>query len=159
MKQIRKDLKRRRRVDEVIAESRRVKSGLVDERRVCVGAELGSGGSPIGATSDGVLVKRVKQRSEARVVRKGDRRRMKGKRVMSKHWHEEGLESSGKAVVAPLGQEGNGGKQGAHVTKVRNRCVDTGRGRSVIRWFRRSGRQVRERGRKGRLGGVYRVSW
>ena len=44
-------------------------------------------------------------------------------------------------------------------TKVRNRCVETGRGRSVIRWFRRSGRTVRERGRKGRLEGVYRVSW
>lgn len=44
-------------------------------------------------------------------------------------------------------------------TKVRNRCVDTGNGRSLIRWFRKSGRQVRERGRRGKLEGVFRVSW
>lgn len=44
-------------------------------------------------------------------------------------------------------------------TKVRNRCVDTGNGRSMIRWFRKSGRQVRERGRRGKLEGVFRVSW
>lgn len=44
-------------------------------------------------------------------------------------------------------------------TLVRNRCVDTGHGRSVIRWFRKSGRKVRERGRRGKLEGVFRVSW
>jgi small subunit ribosomal protein S14 len=44
-------------------------------------------------------------------------------------------------------------------TRVRNRCVVTGNGRSVRRWFRRSGRKVRERGRRGKLQGVFKASW
>lgn len=44
-------------------------------------------------------------------------------------------------------------------TRVRNRCVETGNPRSVMRWFRRSGLQVRERALLGKLPGVYKVSW
>lgn len=44
-------------------------------------------------------------------------------------------------------------------TRVRNRCVDTGNPRFVIRWFRRSGRRVRERALLGELPGVYKISW
>lgn len=50
------------------------------------------------------------------------------------------------------------GREGTRI-QVRNRCVETGNGRSVRRWFRRSGRKVRERGRQGKLEGVFRVSW
>jgi ribosomal protein S14 len=44
-------------------------------------------------------------------------------------------------------------------TRVRNRCLVTGYGRSVRRWFRRSGRKAREKARRGKLQGVYGVSW
>ena len=51
------------------------------------------------------------------------------------------------------------GEREGKTTQVRNRCVETGYGRSVMRWFRKSGRQVREEGRRGKLEGVYRASW
>lgn len=51
------------------------------------------------------------------------------------------------------------GQREGKVTKVRNRCVETGHGRSVIRWFRKSGRKVREMARQGKLEGVFIVSW
>lgn len=44
-------------------------------------------------------------------------------------------------------------------TRVRNRCVETGNPRFMIRWFRRSGLRVRERALKGELPGVYKISW
>ena len=44
-------------------------------------------------------------------------------------------------------------------TRVRNRCVESGNPRSVVRWFRRSGLQVRERALIGKLPGVYKISW
>lgn len=51
------------------------------------------------------------------------------------------------------------GDRDQSMTRVRNRCVDTGNPRSVVRWFRRSGLQVREMARIGKLPGVYKVSW
>ena len=56
---------------------------------------------------------------------------------------------------------GNEVRQGlkAKPTEVRNRCVVTGRSRSVIRWFRMTGLVVREKGLKGELPGRYKVSW
>jgi ribosomal protein S14 len=51
------------------------------------------------------------------------------------------------------------GEIDGEVSKVRNRCVETGHGRSMIRWFRKSGRKVRERARRGKVEGVYGVSW
>ena len=44
-------------------------------------------------------------------------------------------------------------------TVVRNRCVSSGNGRSVRRWFRKSGLVVREMARRGKLEGVFRSSW
>ena len=44
-------------------------------------------------------------------------------------------------------------------TRVHNRCVETGRGRSVMRRFRRSRFVIRERGLQGRLPGVKKASW
>jgi ribosomal protein S14 len=135
MKQIRKDLKRRRRADEVRGKERRAKSGLVDERRVeCKLAKLNRSAS-----------------SDLRLATK--------KRVGLIE-REKSVSSTGRRSRSVSGgSAADGACVRGKVTKVRNRCVDTGRGRSVIRWFRRSGRQVRERGRKGRLEGVYRVSW
>ena len=52
-----------------------------------------------------------------------------------------------------------GGKRDESRTRVRNRCVETGNPRFVIRWFRRSGLRVRERARSGKLPGVYKISW
>jgi ribosomal protein S14 len=51
------------------------------------------------------------------------------------------------------------GQRDRSVTRIRNRCVETGNARSVIRWFRRSGLRVRERALGGHLPGVYKVSW
>jgi small subunit ribosomal protein S14 len=51
------------------------------------------------------------------------------------------------------------GKRDQSMTRIRNRCVDTGNPRSVIRWFRRSGLRVRERALAGYLPGVYKISW
>lgn len=51
------------------------------------------------------------------------------------------------------------GERDKSKTRVRNRCVETGNARSMVRWFRRSGLKVRERAREGKLPGVYKVSW
>ena len=51
------------------------------------------------------------------------------------------------------------GERDQSKTRVRNRCVETGNPRFVIRWFRRSGLQVRERALRGKLPGVYKISW
>lgn len=93
---------------------------------------------------------RVLGQESAYLVSKEGNLRQKKEELMGRASVAERVE----AVAA-----GKGGYSWSKVTKVRNRCVETGRGRSVIRWFRRSGRTVREIGRKGRLEGVYRVSW
>jgi small subunit ribosomal protein S14 len=51
------------------------------------------------------------------------------------------------------------GERNQSRTRIRNRCVETGNPRFVIRWFRRSGLRVRERARRGKLPGVYKISW
>lgn len=51
------------------------------------------------------------------------------------------------------------GERDQSKTRVRNRCVETGNARSMVRWYRRSGLKVRERAREGKLPGVYKVSW
>lgn len=51
------------------------------------------------------------------------------------------------------------GERDQSMTRVRNRCVDTGNPRFVVRWFRRSGLRVREMALVGELPGVYKVSW
>lgn len=51
------------------------------------------------------------------------------------------------------------GQRDQSMTRVRNRCVDTGNPRFVVRWFRRSGLRVREMALVGNLPGVYKISW
>jgi len=51
------------------------------------------------------------------------------------------------------------GQRDQSITRVRNRCVDTGNPRFVVRWFRRSGLRVREMALIGGLPGVYKISW
>lgn len=52
-----------------------------------------------------------------------------------------------------------GGDRDQSRTRVRNRCVDTGNPRFVLRWFRRSGLRVREMALMGQLPGVHKISW
>lgn len=61
--------------------------------------------------------------------------------------------------VAEKKLELKGGERDQSRTRVRNRCVETGNARSMVRWYRRSGLKVRERAREGKLPGVYKVSW
>jgi ribosomal protein S14 len=103
--------------------------------------------------------RRKAQRQEAR------RRPMKGGRKYA--WRRADTEVSRRpenyscdAVNdRPMVREKQLDEREGRGTRVRNRCVRTGNGRSVRRWFRRSGRKVRERGRRGKLQGVYKVSW
>jgi small subunit ribosomal protein S14 len=50
-------------------------------------------------------------------------------------------------------------KKNGSKTRIKNRCVFTGRGRSVIRYFRMSRLQVRDLYMKGVLHGVRKSSW
>lgn len=107
---------------------------------------------------DRVRRKEVDSRWEERSRRKGKRRdeRLRSKERAYKGREREGVKGRRRGKRERKEKEGRlGGKK----TEVRNRCVDTGNGRSVLRWFRKSGRQVRERARKGKLEGVYRASW
>lgn len=149
MKQIRKDRKRRREVDEARSKERRRKSGQMDERRVRVAVNtscLRSGVKNTLATTTTTLNVRQKK---VELIERSDR--VSSSATAERPESVWAIDAVNSSVLQ--------GKHSTKVTKVRNRCVDTGRGRSVIRWFRRSGRAVRERGRKGRLEGVYRVSW
>jgi small subunit ribosomal protein S14 len=47
----------------------------------------------------------------------------------------------------------------ASPSRVHNRCVETGRGRSVMRVYRRSRFVIRDRALRGRLPGVKKVPW
>ena len=105
---------------------------------------------------------RVDKIWEVRTRRKGsrmDRRRREGSVIQKIEGCEVEVRERGKEKqrgrerrTRLSGREGKG-------SEVRNRCVDTGHGRSIIRWFRKSGRKVRERARGGKLEGVYIVSW
>ena len=53
----------------------------------------------------------------------------------------------------------NSFKRNTSKTRIKNRCVFTGRGRSVIRYFRLSRLQVRDLYIKGLLYGVRKSSW
>jgi len=101
-----------------------------------------------------MLKKRRKDRKRRQAVETNWKERMQRKRIgkdirRSKEQREEARRK--------LKLEGSDRNQS--ITRVRNRCVDTGNPRFVIRWFRRSGMQVRERGLRGKLPGVYKISW
>jgi small subunit ribosomal protein S14 len=101
-----------------------------------------------------MLKKRRKDRKRRETVEKHWKERIQRKMIAkdmrrSKEKREEAIEK--------LGLEGADRNQS--VTRVRNRCVDTGNPRFVVRWFRRSGLRVREMALVGNLPGVYKVSW
>ena len=150
MKKIKKDRARRKEVDARWEERSRRKGKGIDKRvrkRSSVEervrkAQGGRGG--------------LERKGEAGKGR-GDRK--KRKRVTKRsEGRRKGLEVS-KGEKERRRRKEKQSERGGEKTKVRNRCVDTGNGRSVLRWFRKSGRQVRERARQGKLEGVYRVSW
>lgn len=161
MKRRAKDRKRREKADRIWGVRTRRKSSRRDRRIVNESArsrrvrwEPGSKKRSKGSLRDLARGKKkgqeVSQRG-ARSERVGgtERRGRMGKRREERRKEkEEGREVSRRRK-----------KREGKATKVRNRCVETGHGRSVIRWFRKSGRKVRERARQGKLEGVYIVSW
>lgn len=109
------------------------------------------------------MKKRKKDRQRRKAVDRAwaERMRLKGRVKDARRSGEEAGERAGvkrrmrerRAMREAVAEQGGG------TTRVRNRCVETGNGRSVVRWFRKSGRTVRERARQGKLEGVYRASW
>lgn len=97
-------------------------------------------------------------------IRKDRRRRKQVEQVWEKRRKRKAREKDerrtqeerNKAKKARVLEEG---KRDSSKTRIRNRCVETGNPRFVIRWFRRSGLQVRERALQGKLPGIYKVSW
>ena len=95
----------------------------------------------------------------------------RGHEFESRHFQMERKKEDAKAIAkdqrrskekreeAVNGLRLEGASRNRSRTRVRNRCVDTGNPRFVIRWFRRSGLKVRERALAGNLPGVYKVSW
>jgi small subunit ribosomal protein S14 len=96
-------------------------------------------------------IKKDRKRRERVEKNWKERRRRKGKRKDRRNGGRERKETEKRKKEL---KEIDGKR-----TRVRNRCVETGNPRSVIRWFRRSGLQVRERGLQGKLPGVYKKSW
>jgi small subunit ribosomal protein S14 len=97
-------------------------------------------------------------------IRKDRRRREK----VEKYWKErmqrkaianDMRRSKEKREEAQKRLKLDSGERDRSITRVRNRCVDTGNPRFVVRWFRRSGLRVREMALVGYLPGVYKVSW
>jgi small subunit ribosomal protein S14 len=97
-----------------------------------------------------------------KIFRKDRKRRER----VDKHWKErirrksvrEDKRSMSLDEVKTARVERLGRREGRQ-SYVRNRCVETGNGRSVIRRFRLSGLRLRENGLKGELPGVYKISW
>lgn len=166
MKKRKKDRKRRKEVDAMWEERTSRKAKVQDmrvrkrsavERKVKPvrkealkkGKELGrktKGGRGVGSNRERV----GKGRRSAERKERVSKRSKKGSR---------GVEVMGKREKEVRVRKGKLEGRGGEKTKVRNRCVDTGNGRSVVRWFRKSGRKVRERARRGKLEGVFRASW
>lgn len=109
------------------------------------------------------MKKRKKDRQRRKAVdrawaeRMGKKGKVKDERLSMEKALERGVVKGRMREKREMSGEAAG--RGGGTTRVRNRCVETGNGRSVMGWFRKSGRQVRERARKGKLEGVYRASW
>ncbi len=101
-----------------------------------------------------MLKKRRKDRKRRELVEQNYKKRMQRKRIAQDYRRPT---EQRKEAENQLKREGADRNQSR--TRVRNRCVDTGNPRFVIRWFRRSGLQVRERALAGKLPGVYKISW
>ena len=101
-----------------------------------------------------MLKKRRKDRKRREAVEESWKERIQRKMIA-----KDMRRSSEKREEAKRKLELEGGKRNQSRTRVRNRCVDTGNPRFVVRWFRRSGLRVRERALSGNLPGVYKISW
>lgn len=103
--------------------------------------------------SRGVQRERKSRRKDVRRRSKGGRDVMPegGRKVLMKR-----IEIEGRKLEHIRSKESG---MAGYSTEVVNRCVESGHGRSVRGWFRKTGRRVRERARIGKLEGVYRVSW
>ena len=98
--------------------------------------------------------KRQADRKRRRRVEKNwkERRERKSRAVDERRTEKEREKAKKEMELKP-------GERDKSRTRIRNRCVETGNPRFVIRWFRRSGRRVRERALNGELPGVYKISW
>jgi small subunit ribosomal protein S14 len=114
------------------------------------------------------LIKRSKRLRRRKKMLKKRRKDRKRRERVERHWKERiqrkriakdqrRPKEEREEAEKKLRLEGSNRNQS--ITRVRNRCVDTGNPRFVIRWFRRSGLQVRERALVGKLPGVYKISW
>jgi small subunit ribosomal protein S14 len=112
-------------------------------------------------------LERGRERRRKQMLKKirKDRRRREAveknwkKRIQRKMVADDMRRSKEKREEAKRSLVLEGGDRNKSRTRVRNRCVDTGNPRFVVRWFRRSGLRVRERALVGNLPGVYKVSW
>lgn len=93
------------------------------------------------------------RKRRGRVEANWERRRQRKSRAVDERRTDQEREEAKK------GLELKEGERDKSRTRIRNRCVETGNPRFVIRWFRRSGRRVRERALNGELPGVYKISW
>jgi ribosomal protein S14 len=149
MKKRKKDRKRRKEVD-AMWEERTSRKAKVQDMRVRKRSAVERKVKPVRKVALKKGVERVGKGRRSAETKERVSKRTKGSRGV------KGMVKREKEVRERKGKlEGRGGEK----TKVRNRCVDTGNGRSVVRWFRKSGRKVRERARRGKLEGVYRASW
>jgi small subunit ribosomal protein S14 len=95
-----------------------------------------------------------KDRNRRKVVEQGWKER-RGRKILAMDERKPREERNRAKKALEL----TAGNRDQSRTRVRNRCVDTGNPRFVIRWFRRSGLRVRERALSGKLPGVYKISW
>lgn len=170
MKKRKKDRKRRKEVDAMWEERTSRKAKVKDMRvrkRSAVEREVkpvrkAAMSFPTGKMRKGAGLGSKKKRGEqgqGKGRRSAETKERVSKRSMRCKKARRGVKGIEKREKEARERKGKLGGRGGEKTKVRNRCVDTGNGRSVVRWFRKSGRKVRERARRGKLEGVYRASW
>jgi ribosomal protein S14 len=163
MKKRKKDRKRRKEVD-AMWEERTSRKAKVQDMRVRKRSAVERKVKPVRKAGlekgMGLLNKgSKKKRGVGKGRRSAETKERVSKRSMRCKKARRGVKGREKREKEARERKGKLGERGGEKTKVRNRCVDTGNGRSVVRWFRKSGRKVRERARRGKLEGVYRASW
>lgn len=160
MKKRKKDRKRRKEVD-AMWEERTSRKAKVQDMRVRKRSAVERKVKPVrkAALKKGKELGRKKKRGVGKGRRSAETKERVSKRSKRCKKARRGVKGIVKREKEARERKGKLGGRGGEKTKVRNRCVDTGNGRSVVRWFRKSGRKVRERARRGKLEGVYRASW
>ena len=118
-------------------------------------------------TSSNLVISRGRKKRRMQRKGKGKRKKERKKRErVEKNWKERRERKSQRKDERKERKEKEKEerkekleKREGKRTRVRNRCVETGYGRSVIRWFRMTGLKVREKGLKGELPGRYKGAW